>query len=73
MLLLTKERASKGLTMSALARKAGMHPSSVSQIEKGHLIAYPGQVAKLSSALDWQGDPADLFKEVEEDAAAACD
>lgn len=73
MLLLTRIRKEKGLSKSALARKAGMHPSSVCQIENKRLAAYPGQAAKLSSALGWQGDPADLFKEVEEDAAAACE
>lgn len=71
MLVLTKERQNMGLSMSALARKAGMHPSSVSQIENGRLVAYPGQVAKLSKAVGWKGDPAELFEEVDADAAAA--
>lgn len=70
MLVLTKERQSMGLSMSALARKAGMHPSSVSQIENGRLVAYPGQVAKLSKAVGWKGDPAELFEEVNVDATA---
>ena len=71
MLRLTVERKKLGLSMSKLARKADMHPSTVSLIERGRLAAYPSQILKLVCALGWNGDPADLFKEVEEDAADA--
>lgn len=58
---ITQLRKSQGLSMSALARKADMHVSSVSQIESGRLIPYPAQVKKLSDALDWQEEPKLLF------------
>lgn len=51
--------------MSGLAREAGMHVSSISQIESGRLSPYPGQVAKIAAALGWDGDPMELFEEVE--------
>lgn len=66
MLEMTKERKARKLSMSALAATAHMHVSSVSQIESGRLKPYPGQVRKICAALEWQGDPMDLFKEVEE-------
>lgn len=65
---ITKIRKQQGLSMSALARRAGMHVSSVSQIESGRLVPYPGQVEKLTAALGWKDDPSALFEEVE----AAC-
>lgn len=66
MLLLTQERKKRGLSMSALSRKAGMHVSSVSQIESGHLKPYGGQIIKIAKALDWSGEPEKLFDEVVE-------
>ena len=71
MIHLTQERESAGLSKAALARKADMHPTTVTQIENGRLLAYPGQMAKLAKALGWDGDPAGLFKEVDADAADA--
>lgn len=64
MLQITEERKRQGLSMSALAAKAGMHISSVSQIENGHLVPYPGQMKKLSKALEWDEPEENLFKEV---------
>jgi ribosome-binding protein aMBF1 (putative translation factor) len=64
-LKITREREQQGLSMSALAAKAGMHVSSISQIEGGRLNPYPGQVKKLAKALGWKDDPALLFKHVE--------
>lgn len=47
--------------MSALARIAEMHVSSISQIESGRLRPYPSQAEKIANALDWKGDPGQLF------------
>lgn len=66
MILLTRERLDRGLSMSALARVAGLHPSTVSQVEHGRLNPYPGQIEKLVTALDWKGNPDELFQEVGE-------
>lgn len=64
-MLLTQVRKESGLSMSALARKAEMHVSSVSQIESGHLSPYPSQKEKLAKALGWTGDVDELFGEAE--------
>ena len=65
MLEMTIVRKSKNLSMSALARKAEMHVSSISQIESGHLKPYPGQAKKIADALEWKGELSELFSEVE--------
>lgn len=65
-MLLTQVRTEKGLSMSALARKAEMHVSSISQIENGRLAPYPSQREKIAKALDWTGNADDLFNETEE-------
>lgn len=63
---ITFMRIDRGLSMSALARKADMHVSSISQIESQHLKPYPGQLTKLVDALGWKGDPMELFEELED-------
>ena len=70
MITLTKERKNRGLSMSELARNACMHVSSISQIEGGRLQPYPGQVKKITKALNWEGDPGELFEEVSDDDTA---
>lgn len=65
MKLMTELRKEQGLSMSALAREAEMHVSSISQIEGGRLMPYPGQVAKIAAALNWEGNPAELFQDCE--------
>lgn len=67
MIRLTEVRKRAGLSMSALARSADMHVSSISQIENARLRPYPGQVSKLCCALKWNGDPMALFEEVADD------
>lgn len=65
MLKLSLVRRESGLSMSALARRAEMHVSSISQIENGRLTPYPTQMEKIAKALDWAGDVEELFAEAE--------
>ncbi len=44
---ITEKRERLGLSMSACGRESGLHVSTVSQIENGHLIPYPGQMEKI--------------------------
>lgn len=69
MMRLTEEREHAGLSKSKLSQLAGVHVSSLSAIENGRLIAYPGQRAKLAKALKWQGDPDELFTDDEKGGA----
>lgn len=62
---ITEHRKMKGWSQAELARRAGMHPSTVSLIESGRQVPYPSQLAKLAKAL---GVPADLLEEVSSDA-----
>lgn len=70
MLLVEIERKRQGLSQAKLARIADVNASSMSRIERGREPAYPNRGARIASALGWQGDPMDLFKEAEEDAEA---
>lgn len=51
MKLLRIERERRGWSQAELARRAGMHPATVSLVERGRLTAYPQQLAKLARAL----------------------
>jgi ribosome-binding protein aMBF1 (putative translation factor) len=67
MLLLMKLRKERGWSQSALSRASLIHTSTVCAIERGRLIAYPAQRAKLARALDWPAKRADeLFEEVDD-------
>lgn len=70
MLLVQKERVERGLSQSKLERMAGICQSSMSRIERGKEPAYPRRGKRIAEALGWQGDPAELFEEVDADAAA---
>ena len=66
MLLIEKIRTENKLSQSEIARRAVMHISTVNSIERGRLIPWPGQVAKLQGimlTLGWDG-VSDLFSEV---------
>jgi len=61
-IVLTRERVSNGWSRAELARRAGLHPSTVGSIESGRLRAYPGQLAKIARALEWpEGRAASLL------------
>ena len=65
MLRLVEERKRRGITQSALARKAMMHVSSVSAIETGRMKPWPGQARKIAAVLNWPVQSiSELFEEV---------
>ena len=49
---ITARRESLGLSKSAFGRESGLHVSTISQIENGHLVPYPGQVKKMLAAFE---------------------
>lgn len=67
---LEQVRRAKGLSLAALGRLAGMHPSTVGQIENGYIgKPYASQMEKLSVALDWPvARSSELLLEVAVDA-----
>ena len=50
-----------------LARQSGLANSTISQIESRHFIPYDTQLAKLATALDYDGPAADLLDEVDDE------
>lgn len=63
-------REGRKLSRSGLGAKAGMHPTTVGQIESGYIgRPYPSQLEKLARALDFSGDPAALLEDVSRDAS----
>jgi transcriptional regulator with XRE-family HTH domain len=68
MLTITKERKERGISQSEVARRADMHISSLSAIETGRMIPWPGQRGKLERVMremGWSGE-GDLFAEISE-------
>ncbi|MBR3316912.1 MAG: helix-turn-helix transcriptional regulator [Atopobiaceae bacterium] len=47
---ITMRREELGLSKSAFGREANLHVSTVSQIESGRLVPYPGQIKKIVAA-----------------------
>ena len=68
---LSRERLNRGWNKTELARRARLHPSRVGTIESGRVIPYDVELGRLAKALRWQGDPADLLKEVDDASAAS--
>jgi transcriptional regulator with XRE-family HTH domain len=65
LLRMKQERMLKGFSGSELARRANMHSSSISSIERQTLIASQSQRDKIAAALDWKEDVDLLFEEVQ--------
>ena len=61
-------RVEQGMSQAALARLADLNPSTVCGFESGRLRPYPSQAQKVANALNWDGDPDDLFKDVSANA-----
>jgi ribosome-binding protein aMBF1 (putative translation factor) len=57
------EREMRGLSKSALSIKAGINYAVICQIENGSRKPYPKAAREVAEALDWQGDPMELFEE----------
>lgn len=49
---ITEKRERLGLSKSAFGRESGLHVSTVSQIENGRLVPYPGQMRKIIDAFN---------------------
>ncbi len=71
MLRLTQLRGQAGMSQAELARRAGLHHSTVSLVESGRLLPYPSQLAKLASGLGFSESPERLLDEVEGERASS--
>ena len=66
MLIAEKIRRERGLTYAAIAAKAHMSDMMVSRVLRGVVPPYPKYREAIASALEWRGNPSELFEEVEE-------
>lgn len=53
------------LTQSEAARMCGLKQQSFSRIVNGKEPAYSKRGKRIAEALGWEGDPAELFEEIE--------
>lgn len=61
-----QERNRLGLSGLEVARRAKLAPGTLSQIETGRFIPYPGQLERLAEALGWNGKAEALLEDVDE-------
>ena len=66
MLVVVRERKRAGLSQSKLARLADVNQTSMSRIERGIEPAYPMRARRIADALGWNGEPMELFEEVDD-------
>ena len=55
------------MSQAQCARKANVNQTSMSRIIRGKEPPYPHRGKRIAEAIGWEGDPAELFKEVQED------
>ena len=66
LLLCRKLRLEQRKSLRKFAIECGMGNGDVSKIERGLMDPYPVQAIKMAYYLGYEGDPMDLFKEVED-------
>lgn len=68
MMKLKHELMRLNISQSECARRAGINQTSIYRITAGKEPPYPLRSKKIADAIGWEGDPAELFEEVIEDA-----
>lgn len=63
---ITKIRGERGLSRSRLSVLSGVNVTSIYEFERGNRKPYPKALRKLADALCYEGDPAELFEEVDQ-------
>ncbi len=59
-------RRNGGLSQRGLGAKARVDASYICNAESRGMRLYPAQAVRLADALGWEGDPMELFEEVED-------
>lgn len=65
MLRIKRELFERGISQAEVAREAHINAASLSRICNGHEPAYRQRGERIAEAIGWQGDPAELFEEVD--------
>ncbi len=58
------------MSQAECARRSGVNQTSMSRIIAGKEPAFPHRGKRIADAIGWEGDPAELFEEVDEDDAS---
>ena len=69
MLRIQHELEQLRLSQAKLSRMADVNQVSMSRIVNGLEPAFPNRAKRMADAIGWDGDPMDLFAEVEIDDA----
>lgn len=67
MLRLKRELYLLHMSQAECARRSGINQTSLSRIMKGKEPAYPHRGKRIAYAIGWEGEPSELFEEVEDD------
>lgn len=70
MLRIKQELYRQRMSQAECARLASVNQTAFCRIVNGKEPAYPKRGQRIADALGWKGDPAELFEEVNVDAAA---
>lgn len=65
-IMLTKVREDAGLSKAKLSQLAEVNYTLVCRYERLDCKPYPKAMVNIANALGWDGDPAELFEEIEE-------
>lgn len=57
-------RRDRKLSQRELGKRAGVNASYICNAERRGMELYPSQAQRLAAALDWLGEPSELFEEV---------
>lgn len=69
MLKAEQMRRDRGLTYGAIARRANMSDIMVSRVMRGMVPPWPKYREALAKAMEWTGDPMELFEEIGDDGS----
>lgn len=65
MLRIKYELIHRGISQTEFAKAVGLKPQAVSRIVNGLEPPYSKRGKRIAAALGWEGDPAELFQEVD--------
>ena len=65
MLVIEQVLKEKGLSQAKAARMCDVNETSMSRIVRGIEPPYPKRSQRIAEALGFEGDPAELFQEIE--------
>jgi transcriptional regulator with XRE-family HTH domain len=62
--VLQRERERQQRSRAEVARAAGLTGTTYGWAESGRFIPYAVQLARIAEALEWEGDPSELLREI---------